>query len=84
MATASITNPTELSEAFGKIHACIDRTIPPQLIGEALTRAVNERPDNILRPSMAPGVGMAQPLSPAPCQSPWWQRSCGNQGGRCA
>ena len=66
MATASITNPAELSEAFGKIRACIDRTIPPQLIGEALTRAVNERPDNILRPSMAPGVGMALAAVPRP------------------
>lgn len=58
--------PRGLSQEFAKIRACIDRTIPPQLIGEALTRAVNERPDNIMRPSMTPGVGMALAAVPRP------------------
>lgn len=41
------------------IKACADKMLPPQLAGKALSAAINERPDNILGPGMAPMVGMA-------------------------
>lgn len=54
---------------FSKVHACVDVGLPPQLQGEALTQAVNERPDNILMPDMAPGVGIAMNTIEAPAMA---------------
>ena len=44
---------------IARIYACIDQRLPPEIEGEAMTQAVNERPDNILLPEDFPAVGAA-------------------------
>ncbi len=51
------------------IKACSDRDLPPELMGEAITAAVNERADNILLPGMTPMMGMVTNSIEAPAMA---------------
>jgi hypothetical protein len=42
-----------------RVHACVEMAVPPQLQGEAIVAAIEERPDNVSMPSSEPGLAFA-------------------------
>lgn len=42
-----------------QVHACVELALPPQLQGEAIVAAIEERPDNVKMSFSEPGLAMA-------------------------
>lgn len=59
MSSTSDNTPDATSaDELGNVHACVDKVLPPELAGDALADAINERPDNIVQqhaPPVNPG-----------------------------